>query len=103
MSRYSTSKDGKEFVWGYDHACGYFVQVWDEDGDFPILDESEINLFAAPSTHKWPLRIFEVAKTYEVSLDNEKVLSEGNPQLHQEWLASPNGKIIQEMAEKING
>ncbi len=106
MSRFSTTNGkGIEFVWGYDHACGYFVQVW-ENEDFPFIDESEINLFGFTpdgSEHAWPERILELAKEHGAAISEDKVRSEGKPQVHQEWLNSPNGKMVQKMAKHING
>lgn len=40
------SPDGRyELAWGFDHACGWFVQVFDsqaEDPEEPIVDEDTV-------------------------------------------------------------
>lgn len=43
MSRYTaTANDGKHVAYGYDHALGYFIQVYDPCLEEPILDQDSV-------------------------------------------------------------
>jgi len=42
MSRYTKKNENIEFVYGYDHALGYFYEVWDtnlDPDDGPLEDK----------------------------------------------------------------
>ena len=41
MSRYVKRNDNIEFVYGYDHALGYFYEVWDNFNLFHITSDDK--------------------------------------------------------------
>ena len=98
MSRFEMSNKNIELAWGYDHACGYFVQIY-KDFDI-VIDDEQFNLFSSKNkVYKWPQRIFDVANKYGFEIDKEKVIAEENPKLMREWMDSPSGRMIIKMSE----
>lgn len=43
MSRFVIKKDNTTFVYGYDHAIGYFYEIWKpENEDTPLIEKSTL-------------------------------------------------------------
>lgn len=48
MSRYHTSREGQTIAYGFDHACGYFYQVFDAEDELIREEDSFFNNLTGP-------------------------------------------------------